>query len=260
MHDGEELQDFLEGRLADARRAAVASHLERCVRCQRELQALRWVRAEVPRHLEDVQAPAELGTRVRTSLDAESARSRRLTIPRRAWIIGALAAAVAWLAFLRGRKRTSLPNRVAADFLGYGRGALSLGVSSADPTQVEAYFVRNGIRFPTRVYDLGMMQYQLVGGRAHDLDGRASAMFVYRGPDNTALMCQMYQGNVAHLPATGDVRENKGIRFFVHRVGSLTLVFWQEGAVVCVLVSDATPDAVVQLAFAKAVRVEPAAA
>ena len=34
--------------------------------------------------------------------------------------------------------------------------------------------------------------------------------------------------------------------------GGLTAVFWQEGAVVCVLVSDIETEEVVQLAFAKA--------
>lgn len=33
------------------------------------------------------------------------------------------------------------------------------------------------------------------------------------------------------------------------------LVFWQEGDVICVLASDARPEDVIALAFAKAVRV-----
>ena len=34
--------------------------------------------------------------------------------------------------------------------------------------------------------------------------------------------------------------------------GGLTTVFWQEGAVVCVLVSDTDAETVIQLAFDKA--------
>ncbi len=38
-------------------------------------------------------------------------------------------------------------------------------------------------------------------------------------------------------------------------MNGLTVVFWQEGAVTCVLTSDISPEEVVQLAFAKAVKV-----
>jgi hypothetical protein len=65
----------------------------------------------------------------------------------------------------------------------------------------------------------------------------------------------MYEGRLADLPRPDDVRERDGIRFQVYRTGELTLVFWQEGAVVCVLASDAEPEAVIQLAYGKAVKV-----
>jgi hypothetical protein len=64
----------------------------------------------------------------------------------------------------------------------------------------------------------------------------------------------MYEGQLADLPRSGDMREHNGIAFQVYRVGALTLVFWQEGTVVCVLASDADAEAVIQLAYAKAVK------
>ena len=51
------------------------------------------------------------------------------------------------------------------------------------------------------------------------------------------------------------LRENKGIRFYIYRVNGLTAAFWQEGAVTCVLTSDIASEEVIQLAFAKAVKV-----
>jgi hypothetical protein len=65
----------------------------------------------------------------------------------------------------------------------------------------------------------------------------------------------MYEGRLASLPQPDEVRDHGGIRFQVYRKGKLTLVFWQEGAVVCVLASDAESDDVIQLAYAKAVKV-----
>lgn len=64
----------------------------------------------------------------------------------------------------------------------------------------------------------------------------------------------MYEGQLADLPRSADVREHNGITFQVYRAGALTLVFWQEGTVICVLASDADAEAVIQLAYAKAVK------
>jgi anti-sigma factor RsiW len=258
-HYGEELQDLLDGRLAEPRRSEIAAHVEACERCRRELDALRWIKTEMPRQLGDAESPPELMARVRASLEASDSADRRrfaARMPRRAWIGAALAAAAAVVLVARGRKSSPLPRMVAADFDAYESGALQLDFTSDDPQEIEARFARNGIAFPTRVFDLGMMQYRLQGGRVHELDGRTSALFAYSGPGETALLCQMYEGRVSELPATADVREHGGIPFQVHRSGNLTLVFWQEGDVVCVLASRAPTETVVQLAFAKAVRVE----
>ena len=59
----------------------------------------------------------------------------------------------------------------------------------------------------------------------------------------------------AELPPGAEERDHDGIRFIVYRRAGLTLVFWEEGTVVCVLASDGDPEEAVQLAYAKAVRV-----
>jgi hypothetical protein len=120
---------------------------------------------------------------------------------------------------------------------------------------MEKFFSDEGISFKTRVFDLGMMSYRLVGGRVHQLINRKSALFVYRGKGDTILVCQMYLGLVTELPADAVRRENKGIQFYIYRTNGLTVAFWQEGAVICVLTSDVDPEEVVQLAFAKAMKV-----
>src|SRR5688572_29651186 len=70
-HYGEELQDLLDGRLAEPRRAEIAAHVADCEQCQRELDALRWIKTEVPRELGEADfASPELIARLRASLDA----------------------------------------------------------------------------------------------------------------------------------------------------------------------------------------------
>jgi hypothetical protein len=148
-----------------------------------------------------------------------------------------------------------LADAVASDFTAYSSGALDLDLRSSDGEAVESLFAAGGIEFRTRVFDLGMMQYQLAGGRIHRLRNRPSALFAYRGPEGRDLVCQMYEGQLGELPRPDEVRVHDGITLQVYRAGRLTLVFWQEGAVVCVLASDAEFEAVIQLAYAKAVKV-----
>jgi hypothetical protein len=160
---------------------------------------------------------------------------------------------------LRPRLKTSLrpdlPSEVARDFRNYKAVKLPLMLKTEDVKEMEEFFSEGGIPFKTRVFDLGMMNYRLLGGRAHQLIRRKSAFFVYRGKGDKILICQMYLGRITELPAGATRRENKGIQFYIYRMKGLTVAFWQEGAVTCVLTSDIDPEELVQLAFAKAVKV-----
>jgi len=260
-HLGATLQDFLDGRLADTRQVEVRAHLDGCPQCRGELEALRWVRDVALKQLPGEKVPPGLADRVTATLDAADGRTRPAAnwTNRRRWgqwaTAGALVAAAALALLLVSRPRADLVDAVTRDFALYSSGTLALDLRSSDGTAVESLYARGGIDFRTRVFDLGMMQYRLVGGRIHRLRGRPSALFAYRGPEGRDLVCQMYEGRLAELPRSDDVREHNGITFQVYRAGRLTLVFWQEGAVVCVLASDAESETVIQLAYAKAVKV-----
>ena len=152
--------------------------------------------------------------------------------------------------------KLELPAAVAEDYRRYKAGKLPLLLETEDVREMEKFFSEEGITFKTRVFDLGMMRYRLVGGRVNQLVNRQSSLFVYRGESNKILVCQMYRGKVTELLPAGAVRRrNKGIEFYIYRINGLTVVFWQEGSVTCVLSSDINPKEVVQLAFAKAVKI-----
>jgi anti-sigma factor RsiW len=259
-HYGEQLQDFLEDRLGEPERTRLADHLAGCAQCHRELEALRWVKDQALGGLPSEAVPPGLAARVRAGLDAADAEARRggparLGFRPARWAAVAVLAAAVLVLFLVLRPASqSLPERAARDFAGLAAGRISLGVSASEPRVIEEYFARNGIGFATRVFDLGMMRYELLGGRVHRLGGRVSALFTYRGADGRLLVCQMYQGRVVELPPPDEVRENNGIAFQIYREENVTVVFWQEGDVVCVLMSDASSETVIQLAFAKAVK------
>ncbi len=261
-HFGDELQDFLDGRLDEPNRARVEEHLSTCAQCRREIVALRWVKNEALGRLSAEEVPDGLASRVRVKLDALDAEARgedhvrwHSRRPVRWAAAGALVFAAALVLFLVSRPTpASFPELVARDFVAYATGTAPLEVTSRDPRVIEAFFARNGIGFATRVFDLGMMRYDLIGGRVHHLGNRESALWIYRGADGRLLMCQMYEGTVAELRRADETRQNNGITFRVYREGNITVVFWQEGEVVCVLASDAAPEAVIQLAYAKAIR------
>lgn len=160
---------------------------------------------------------------------------------------------MAWQAW--PRLTASLPDRVASDFRAYRSGLLPLDLISGDLDEVEGFFERAGMGFETRVFDLAMMQFTVEGARVHRLSGRPSALFVYAGTDARRLVCEMYPGRVDELPTGANRRTNNGIEFHVFDRAGLTLAFWQEGDVVCVLVGGGPPEEVIQLAFAKAVNV-----
>jgi len=257
---GEELQDLLDGRLADPARAEIAAHVARCPRCREELAVLERARAAA-RGLPPLAQPADLAVQIARALDAEDRASApgrtRRRLPHR-WpfvAAGLIAAAVLVALLLLPSATVDLPAAVARDFAGYRDARLALELRTGDPTALERFFAERGIAFPTRVFDLAMMQYRLAGGRVHRVAGRPSALFAYTGPDAAPLICEMYGGTLAQLPRAAQQRVRDGITFRIYRVGGMTLVFWQEGAVVCVLASQRNTDEVVQLAYAKAVRI-----
>ncbi len=260
VHVDLELQDLLDDRLPEPRRAAVAAHVAACPQCRGEFEALKFAR-DAMRALPNESTPGDLRTRVFSGLDAadreRQPRPRALPsrMTRRVAVAGLLATAAIVFFVVRRTPASVEPRQIADDFVAYRDGNLALEVRTAEPVAVEAYFRSREIAFPTRVFDLGMMGYQVVGGAVHEPGQRPRALFVYRGTDDAELVCQMYIGDVSNLPPAPEVREHGGIAFHVYRAGNLTMVFWQEGDVICVLTSDARPETVIDLAFAKAIKV-----
>ncbi len=260
-HLGEEIQDLLDGRLEGAARSRAEAHLEACDVCRLEWRALRAAKAAVRSVAKEHDVPADLASRVVAALDREDQNAGRALTPApgaagkggRALLYGLLAACLALAVFFLAR-RPDLPSSAARDSIAHRAGHLPLDLSTENPEELERFFAARGISFRTRVLDLAMMNYRLVGGRVQKLAGRPSALFVYR-KGNKILVCQMYEGDAEELPEGAERREHDGIAFYTYRKDGETLVFWQEGSVTCVLTSDIPSEEVIALAFAKAMKV-----
>jgi hypothetical protein len=97
-----------------------------------------------------------------------------------------------------------------------------------------------------------MMGWRLEAGQVVSIAGRSAALYTYVRSDGERVVCQMFEGALGEIPASSDVRHHRDVAFQVYERDGVTLVFWQEGRIVCVLASRLSGAEVVALAFEKA--------
>ncbi len=261
-HYDEALQDLLDGRLGDARRAEVEAHLALCSDCRVARHRLDDARTAVRSTRSERELPTGLERDVRAALDREDLARGGIPEERsrpssRRWLLSALAAAAVLTAAVlatRLARSPELPAQVARDYEAIVHRAVPLEVVVKDTAELERFFTARGLGFPVRVFDLGMMGFTLEGGSVQALGGHPGVLYVYRNAAGNRLVCRMYAGRLEEIPSTPDVRENAGFRFHVFHEGARTIVFWQEGPVICVLAGTLPSEQVVALAFAKAMK------
>lgn len=267
-HPTDVLQEALDGRLDAAALAELDLHLAACDSCRNERDALKWAQTEVRATVASVEVPPDFEARLKRLLDAEDAgrapagtsaqhRSPKTDGGRTARWFWAAAAIAAVLSLVLGPRifAPALPEQVGSTFRAYRAGELALDVRSRDVAQIEAFFERTDRTLAVRVYDLGMMRYEAQGGALTRLGDRPTTLVAYRGPAGETLLCEMYRGKAADLPPGARRVAHDGIDFLTYTTGALTVVFWQEGELVCVLAAEGDPRSLLDLAFAKALKV-----
>ena len=259
-HFDEELSELVDNRLDGAVRAEVEAHLAVCAECRARVDALRWLKSSLVVGSQRHDVPPELRAHIGRALDDEDHRHSEVFWRSKSFLVAAsvllvIAAATAW--FLSRSAGVPTVEAVAEDFQAFKAERLTLELKTTKPQELEEFFRRRGIPFQARVFDFGMMKYDLVGGRIHEQAGRPSALYAYRasaGSPDDVIVCEMFPGSLRELPTPAAIHRHNGIAFHVFRSGDLTLVFWQEGDTICVLTSDGDPQTVLQFAFAKAVK------
>jgi len=262
-HPRNDLQELLDSRLSDGRRAFVEAHVASCESCRRELSGLRSARLAL-RTLPAAETNPEFEAKLRAALDTVDAefgerRGRRpLRARRRAWLFATMAAAgaAALLVFwtLREPSPAGLPDAAIGDFRAVREGRVRLLHTALPPADLEQRLARDGLHFRVRVLDLSMMGWELKGGRLSELSGRQAGLFVYRDAAGRVVVCEMFEGRLLDLPPGAERFVHDGISFFAYRARGVTAVFWSEGDLLCVLVADLSPEELQALAIAKAMR------
>ena len=266
-HPTDALQALADGQLDAVEREQAEQHLRDCASCRQTLEALGAVKRAIVR-LPQIDLPQGFDARLAAALAAEdtaegaglssgpvgaSPTAERVGMPWRRWVAPlGIAAAIVLVAAFWWRSAPSLPGSAAAATADYDARRLVVASDEHEAAALQTYLAAR-VSFPVRVFDLGMMGYTLEGGRVHDVGGHPSALWVYRGTAGS-LICQMYRGRTAELPAPTEAREANGFTFLIYHEQGGTQVFWQEGDVVCVLASSLPAEDVIQLAIAKAMK------
>lgn len=263
----ETLLDLVDGRLGDVAAAALREHVESCAECRAVVAELEVGRAAAARLRAVTRpVPADLTTAITHAMDQSERRTEALALPttgtaavsRRVtiWRVAIGVAAVLVL-FTFWLWPSNEPVRaVVRDVRSATTTDELIEIRTDDPAELERALNAPG-RPRVRVIDLAMMGWSIVGGRQHVVAGRPAALYVYRDKNGVRLVCQMFVGRLAELRFTPDVRRRGEFTFRVYADGDLTLVFWQEGDLVCVLAGRAPREAVVELAMAKAMAPSP---
>lgn len=256
-HPIERLADLLDGRLSASEVVEIEQHVERCDACRRDLAWLRAGRALTRGLARPEAAPSDMRTGVLAALDEVDAEARPAApapAGRRLLWLGLAAAALVVLVVAPWRPGAPEPVEQAyAAFVAVRDDGQALERRTTDAATLERYFNEPARGPHIRVIDLAMMGWRLEGGSRRALGSAPSALYAYRSADHTdELVCQMYVGELSGLPAAQAIHRENGFEFHVYVRNGTTLVFWEEGPLVCVLAADLpTPD-VLALAVAKA--------
>ncbi|MEO7794502.1 MAG: zf-HC2 domain-containing protein [Thermoanaerobaculia bacterium] len=264
-HLDEQLDALLDGRLDGAQRRAAEEHLAGCSPCRRLRDALEATREALRGELPAEEPPAALVAAIRSALDREDAAAsnvRQIRKPRsgvRFWMslaAGLAAVLVAALAFRFGGRAPDPVKSGFEQFARLSRAPLGAVLGESTAAQVEERWATARFEFPVRVFDFGMMGINLAGGDVSEISGARAARAVYRrGTD--IIICWMYEGRVETLPATTERRTRGEFEFHIFRHEGRTLVAWQEGETVCLLVGDGDAEEILALAMAKAMKPPP---
>ncbi len=245
-----EIRNFLADRLDPPSVQAMESHLKQCESCRRDVETWGWIQRNCIAHRE-VAAESAATLKKRSCQLGRMRGSRLFSLQYFQSFCGLVLMVMAALGLRDILPLPDFPSEVARDYREIREGTLDLERYGQDPKELDQFFSRCGVPFGTRVADLRDQHYRLVGGRVHQLINRRSTLYLYRGRSGEILLCELYVGTMAELPSGGLLRESPERTFLIFRDQALSLVFWQDGNMICVLASDINFEQLLEAAQAE---------
>ncbi len=142
-----------------------------------------------------------------------------------------------------------VPAIISQDYTRVAGHVIASETSTNDPRAIETALAARQPGLGARVPDLQPAGFVPFGAAVHAVDGQPGILVMFHNRLEDLVVWQVYQGQLSDLPATTDVRVERGRRYVVHRKSSFVLVFWQDGPRVQVITSSLPAEQVVQLAF-----------
>lgn len=162
-------------------------------------------------------------------------------------LIGAIVLGIALLAMaLTLGRRPGLPAALSAAYTATMAGTLAPDIAVTDPEALAADLRQAGAGFTPRVVSLA--DFRLLGGRIYDVDGRAAATWIYESPRMDHALALAFRGTLDELGAPDDTRSDSQPNLRIHRKMTQTIVCWQDGPIVYVLVATLPSERVIALA------------
>ncbi|MEW5975773.1 MAG: hypothetical protein AB1898_08200 [Acidobacteriota bacterium] len=255
-----QVRGFLECRLDPAQLRQMKRHLDRCESCRTEVETWQWIQRRCIGHVEMTpeSSAAEESSGAAWLHDmrpgvAFSKPNPQFRVQQR--LKQAFGLLLLLMAVGLGRYLVTAPDlvsQVARDYRQIREGRIALAFSQESASMLERFFSERGIPFNTRVADLQPLKYRLVGGSVHRVVNRKSALCLYQGETGIFLLCEMFVGKAKELPDCDQVREEGTKQFFIYRDGTLNLIFWQDGEILCGLASDTSLEQLLQVAWHEA--------
>jgi hypothetical protein len=138
-------------------------------------------------------------------------------------------------------------SRLASHYVATMAGSLSPEMAFGDPADLSAALTRAGAGFTPHIESLEP-EFTLLGGDVHELNGRPIAAWFYRDGRADMLLAEAFVATLGALGEADDVRRDREPALHIFRKTNQTLVFWQEDAVVYVLIATLPGERTVTLA------------
>lgn len=247
----EQLYCYLDGELAPPEATEWASHLQICLACQQE--AVRHQRLQGLLHaaLAEEKVPEHFWVSVQYRLARESVRAEPPAHRRTLWRLWAGLGTAAALLIVLGIRlwlpvsaplvvREIVDSQIQARVMG-----ASYSPIAAHPGVIRQWF-QDKVEFAVMVPELPRERYTFLGTRVNYFLDRRVAELAYT-TDTHMLSLLMFRQNDLELTAVPTVREGAQT-LHVQQYKGYSTVLWQDGDILCGLVSDLPLQALIAIA------------
>jgi anti-sigma factor (TIGR02949 family) len=230
-----DLQAFFDGELEPSKLARFRHHVAGCPSCQRRLQELEALRADL-RAPATAEAPSRIKAQIQERLQQFERRRRRRRSAVAVIAVAVLVGAVAGIYWqLPTHEGSALVAELARAHEAVVSGKAPLVYLSADADLIRQW-LRERLPFHPFVPQGTLDKYQLEGAQPLSVSDQEGALLLFGKAGRKASLVSL--SDLGNIGAAGKQVAMKGIDFSIFRQGAYTLVLWSNQGILYAMVSD----------------------